>query len=148
MLNEFTVKQLLPALITYDVVVVDGYGLNALLYATAGTTCDKLDAAATKMHHAVVEARVLAQGIHPPLYPVTQAAPGPMTEYLQGVKPGLTEEQCLAFLDKEARIIEGYFDGTGQQGFLLPPELSVEEMGTIVAKEIEPHIDQRRQLAA
>ena len=147
-LNEFTVKQLRPALAAHDVVVVDGYGLNALLYATACISCNRMDADASHMHHKIVEGRVLAQGIHPPLYFVTQADPGLMTRYLKGLKSGLTEEQCHAFLNKETRIITEYFNGTGQKGTLLSHELSIGDMAKIVSNEIEMHIEERRKLAA
>lgn len=148
-LNEFNVTRLLTALAMNDVVVVDGYGLNALLYATAGTTCPQLDEATTRVHHAIVDARVLSQGIKPPQYFVTQADPTPMTAYLQGLKPGLTKTQCHAFLTKEACIIDKYFgESTGQKGVMLPHTLSIREMAEIVANTIEPHIEERRQLAA
>lgn len=148
-LNEFNVKRLRPALDTYDVVVVDGYGLNALLYATACIACNRVDdTSVAQMHHQIVHGRVISQGIQPPQYFVTQADPELMTEYLQRLKPALTKEQCLAFLKKEARIIEEYFDGTGQQGTLLPPEHTIEEMTKIVASMIESHIEDRRELAA
>lgn len=128
-LNEFN-KKLRPALEEFDVVIVDGYGLNAVLYATAFTGDNKEDDdSATRMHHHFVKARILEQGISPPEYFITRGDVGELSAYLGKVVPDITAEQCRAFILKEERIIQEYFaPGTGQRGHILEPACSFESM--------------------
>ncbi len=140
-LNEFN-KKLRPALDEFDVVVVDGYGLNAVLYATAFVGDNKEDDdSATRMHHHLVKARILEQGISPPEYFITRADAGEMSTYLREVVPGISVEQCRAFIQKEERIIREYFGpGTGQNGHILESscsfESAVEDVVAVIGRRL------------
>ncbi len=142
-LNDFSLKKLLPALNAYDVVVTDGYGLNAVLYATACDNCAKTDADVLAMHHRIVKARVCEQGIDPPEYFLTRADVGVVTEFLlDGACPGLTRDQCRDFILKEESIIDSYFDeDSGQKKpHILDAALSLEAMCENVAHVVHKRL--------
>jgi hypothetical protein len=128
-LNEFNVGTLGPALKGNDIVITEGYGLNAVLFATACVDCDEADAEVARVHHDLVKSRILAKDISPPLYIITKADVPTVSRYLQGVTPGLDELRRQAFIKKEAKIIENYFrPGTGQTCVSLDARLTHEEM--------------------
>jgi len=116
-LNDFNMKVLRPALRTHDIVVTDGYGLNAVLYATACDPSNGSDTEVLSMHHSIVAARVRNQGIEPPEYFVTYAPPHIMVPYLKkNVSGDLSDDACVEFIKKEEKIIEDYFvEGSGQK---------------------------------
>lgn len=145
-LNDFNIKRLLPGLNSHDVVVTDGYGLNALLYATAcvGSNVED-DEATTRMHHHLVRARVLEQGIHPPEYFITMANSESQVGWLQSNMAALTltVDECLTFIKKEERIIHDYFSpSTGQSGHMLESSLSIDEMTQLVVNTIHNRLNQ------
>lgn len=147
-LNEFN-RRLRPALESHDVVVVDGYGLNAVLYATAYTGDNfEDDAAAIRMHHLLVKARILEQGISPPEYFITRGDIGVMTRYLQQTVPGLSVGQCHAFIQKEERIMADYFrPETKQVGTIFEPELSPDDVFKAVINRIDTRLAEKRLAA-
>lgn len=145
-LNEFSVTKLVPAMADHDFVFVDGYGLNAVLYATA-CVGDNLedDESSAQMHHLIVKARVIGQGINPPPYFITMGKRSALIDYLTKAVPGITVSQCEAFIDKEERIIRDYFQpGTGQTGHFFSPDSSVVDMRDFVIRQVEERIRQRR----
>lgn len=148
-LNEFNMKQLRPALANFDVVLVDGYGLNALLYATAcAGDNEEADDDAMEMHHHIVAGRVIKQGISPPEYLITRADCDTMTKYLKETVSDLSIEQCHAFIRKEEAIIDQYFrPGTGQTGHMLDASLTVDEMCNIAIVTIASRMNGLRQVA-
>lgn len=149
-LNEFNIKHLRPALASNDVVLVDGYGLNALLYSTAcagGSRED--DENAIQMHHEIVRARVIKQGIPPPEYFITLGGHNSLVDYLQENVPGIDIAECYAFIRKEERVIRDYFrPETGQRGQIFDHSLSIDDMAEDVILAIRQHLDQKRQAAA
>lgn len=149
-LNEFNVTRLLPGMADHDFVFVDGYGLNAVLHATAyvGDNIED-DEASAKMHHLIVGARVIGQGIMPPLYFVTLGHRPSLVEYLMKTVPGITAAQCEAFIDKEERIIRNYFaEETGQKGFLFTPDTPLSKVCDFVSAKVEERINAQRALIA
>lgn len=148
-LNEFNMKLLRPALETYDVVVTDGYGLNALLYATAYDGDNhQSDEDAIEMHHHIVAGRVIKQGIQPPEYLITRGDCDTLTSYLQRTVPDLSVEQCHAFIKKEEAIIDAYFQpDTGQKGQQLDASMSHDEMCDIALTMVSSRINSLRQVA-
>lgn len=149
-LDDFNVKKLRPALSSHNIVIVDGYGLNALLYATAyvdGNLED--DESASLMHHQIVKGRVIGQSIPPPEYFITVAECESQVKYLKHTVPRIGEDQCREFIRKEERMIRDYFrPETGQYGELLGATLSIEEMMSKVVLSISQHLNQKRQAAA
>ncbi len=145
MLNEFNMKRLLPALRAHDVVVVDGYGLNGVLYATAVIGENREDdEAAISMHHGLVRLRVLEQGISPPEYFITRSDIDAMTDYLQREMPDLSVEKCHAFIRKEERIITDYFKPeTGQVGVIFEPYRFLDEIFNSVVDMIGERLVER-----
>lgn len=148
-LDEFNVKKLRPALKAHDVVIVDGYGLNALLYATAYVDGSQEDDESTDlMHHQIVKGRVIGQRIPPPKYFITVAECESHMKYLQATVPGLNTQECREFIRKEDRIIREYFrPETGQCGDLLDASLSFEEMVNRVISSIDQNLYRKRQVA-
>ncbi len=150
MLEDFNTNDLLPALNSCDIVIVDGYGLNALLYATAyAEGCREEDQAASLMHHHIVRGRVIAQNIPPPEYFITLAECEAQTRYLRNTIPQLSMGECREFILKEERIIRDYFKPeTGQRGVFLDAAWSINDMAEVVIDTINQHLDQKRQAAA
>ncbi|MEK7628036.1 MAG: hypothetical protein AAB421_01295 [Patescibacteria group bacterium] len=116
-LNEFNARHLKPALAAHDVVITDGYGLNAVLYATACVDCESVDNEVLSMHHGIVAARIKEQGIEPPEYFITRADSEVVSCYLaSSVLVGMGKDACHSFIEKEEAIIDAYFDpGHGQK---------------------------------
>lgn len=150
LLNEFNVSQLIPAMASHDFIIVDGYGLNAVLHATAyvGDNIED-DEAAAEMHHLIVRARVLAQGINPPSYFITLGNHQSLVGYLMKTVKRITDAECEAFINKEERIIRSYFlPETGQTGHLFDPHTSQDKMCEFVTHAVRQRIDAKRAMAA
>ena len=144
-LNEFSITKLKPAMAEHDFIFVDGYGLNAVLYATAYVG-DNLqdDEASAAMHHLIVGARVVAQGINPPPYFVTLGNRIELIDYLTKAVPRISTVQCEEFIEKELRIIKTYFGPeTGQTGHLFDPNMTVEMMCEFVTSRVRERIQER-----
>lgn len=103
-LNEFSVSVLRPALHGGKVVVVDGFGLDAVLYATARTTCIVEIDEAFELHKQLVQARIKAQGIAPPTYFIVDAD-AEVISSRTGLSNGVVSIHKLA----EMSAIERYF---------------------------------------
>ncbi len=144
-LNEFNVRQLKPAMADHDFVFVDGYGLNAVLHATAyvGDNLED-DEASAQMHHLIVNVRVIGQGINPPPYFVTMGDRSTLIDYLTKTVSGITPAQCEAFIDKEERIIKKYFEpDTGQTGHFFAPNTSTSDMRDFIVRQVEERINEQ-----
>lgn len=123
-LNQFCIDRLRPALVAGEIAVMDGFGVNALLHATAcndrGTEAEE---ETIRFHHQLVAARVGAQKIDPPQYYIATASPATAEECLLHTTPparNLTVAARRAFIAHELRIIEDYFrPGNNQYGEFL-----------------------------
>jgi len=149
-LNEFNIMKLKPAMSEHDFIFVDGYGLNAVLYATAyvGDNLED-DEASAAMHHLIVGARVIAQGIKPPPYFVTLGNRSLLVDYLTKMVPGISALQCEAFIEKEVRIIQSYFGPeTGQTGHLFDPDMSLDMMCEFIIIKIQERIEEIRRCSS
>lgn len=142
-LNEFGVTKLRPALLENDIVIVERFGLDAQLYATACCDSDADIDEAERVHHALVKMRVVEQGIKPPLYFIPSADANDVSHLIEAF-PALKakgDDELTDFMAHESRALERYFDPKhGQKKpVLLPISMSVDEMcqriiGTITAK--------------
>lgn len=133
-LNEFCVKKLRPALAEYDVIITDGFGLDALLYATA--LCDHVaeNDEAFRLHDGLVSARIRAQGLEAPEYIITQADAGVVDRYMCDFKHGafsVDPKKRWAFIQYEERTISQYFERIAHQKnpYFVDASLSIEDMG-------------------
>lgn len=149
-LNEFNVTQLKPAMTAHDFVFVDGYGLNAVLHATAyvGDNLED-DEEAAQMHHLIVGARVIGQGIQPPPYFVTLGDISALVGYLTKMIPGITVAQCEAFIAKEESIIRKYFGpNTGQTGHFFPANTPLHDMCEHIRGRVAERIRENQESIA
>ena len=149
-LNEFNVKKLRPELRVKDVVVVDGYGLNALLYATAYVGDKKhADNEAVEMHHPIVGARVIKQKIPVPEYFVTMNGEQEQIRYLQETIRDISVPECAEFIRKEEKIIRDYFHpDTGQKGNFFDASRPTDEMVEQIESIIGHRFAERDRWAA
>jgi len=112
-LNEFVVKKVTPALDKGAIVVTQRFGLDALLYATACFDRTEENAAAEKMHHALVQLRIVQQGIAPPQYFIPTARPETITREWLSSSSSLRDvepETLRAFIAHEDAQLKRYFD--------------------------------------
>ena len=135
MLTDFTEDEWLPALQAGKIPVMDGCGLDALLYATACIGCKNDDAKVMEYHREWVQDRIVKQGISPPVYLITRADPKGIVRYLTRTVPSFTTDDARAFIEKERTMIAKYFeDGSGQHSpHYLEPTLST---GAMVAESV------------
>jgi hypothetical protein len=151
-LNEFTVKKLRPALEASSVVVTDGFGLDALLYATACVDCPTEVSEAFRLHSEFVSARLAAQEIAAPHYFITCADVRTVDEYMRVKLPRLERVHSAVrrnFIAREERMIRDYFRDVKHQK---PPNfviasLAIEEMVEEVTRVIGTHLQALRRAA-
>jgi hypothetical protein len=146
-LNQRSVTDVRASLATHDIVVVERFGLDALLYATA--CCDSPEAIdeAERVHHALVSMRVVAQGIRPPTYFIP-AAPIDDIRPLAAVYPEVQEMDGIVvrnFLEHEARMLARYFDPKHGQNkpCLLPITMSIDDMCECVIDTVRGQVAQQ-----
>ncbi len=124
MLNDFTEDKWLPALRAGKVPIMDGCGLDAVLYATACIGCVNDDEKVIDWHRAWVQDRLVKQGVQPPHYIITRAEPKQIVNHIaRHVNTRLHRNDIRRFVEKERSIIADYFkDGGGQH---VPHQLPV-----------------------
>lgn len=109
-LNEFCCKKLVPALEQATVIISDGFGLDALLYAIAGVDEHGYEAT-TRLHHQLVAARLKAQDIRPPVYLLVEATDDCIANWVEGSELGrFSMEAVRSYVQNEQRAIDSYFD--------------------------------------
>ncbi|RJQ34664.1 hypothetical protein C4556_02055 [Candidatus Parcubacteria bacterium] len=131
-LNQKAVTEVRPALETKDVVIVERFGLDALLYATS--RCDDATAIAETevLHHEMVKARIVALRISPPRYfiPVADVRDvGNLTKAFPDLK-GEDPRMLRRFMRHEHEVLKRYFEPKhGQrEPDLMPLTMSVDDM--------------------
>jgi hypothetical protein len=111
-LNEFSVSQLRPALDAGKIVLTDGFGLDALMYATGCVDCEVENREAEELHHGLVQVRIKAQGIVPPEYFIMQADANIVDKWMVEYLPELDDldkEIRRKFIAQQQSVIQRYF---------------------------------------
>lgn len=113
-LNEVVCSQLRPALERGSVVITHRFGLDALLYAIANAEQGDDNFEAERVHHALVQLRIVQQKVKPPIYLI------PRVEDLKSVKAdwlehspalrGIDPKMLCDFLKREEQARARYFD--------------------------------------
>jgi len=117
-MNEFCSKKLVPALERGEIAVSDGFGINALLHATACSTCFKQNQGAFDFHNEMVGSRLRKQELPAPRYIITQADVKSVDRGMVRVNPRMgyiPMEERLAFIRYEERTIVRYFEEIDHQ---------------------------------
>jgi hypothetical protein len=132
-LNEFSVARLRPALAAGHVVLTDGFGLDALMYAAFNFDREAENREASVLHHGLVQARIKAQGISPPEYFIMQADASLVDAWMMEYMPELTDLDPsirAKFIVQQQSTIEEYFrPENGQRDMLnLDASFSLEEV--------------------
>lgn len=113
-LNEVVCTQLRPALEKGKVVITHRFGLDALLYATANADQSDENFEAEKVHHHLVQLRIVEQQVKPPIYLIPRVADLSLVKSewlahspaLRDVKPDVLCE----FIKREGQAQARYFD--------------------------------------
>lgn len=111
-LNQFSIDHLRPALDAGHVVLTDGFGLDALLFAASCVDCTVESLEAEKFHHQIVMARIKAQNIVPPEYFITQADVETVDAWMVEYQPELEQLDATArraFIVRQQETIRRYF---------------------------------------
>lgn len=111
-LNQFGVEQLRPALQAGKIVLTDGFGLDALIYATSCVDCEVENREAERLHHGLVQIRVKAQGITPPEYFIMNADPETVDAWMVEGLPDLKDVDRsvrIKFIEQQWATIVRYF---------------------------------------
>ena len=152
-LNEFSIRRLRPALAREEVPVIDTFGLDALLHATACSECSPAEEQETVLlHHQLVQGRLLVQNIFPPHYFIVKAgietAETRMLQSTPGTK-NLTEHARRTFIAHENRIIGDYFrPGNGQQGQFLDTDThNQDELFELIVRRLQYDLQSKAQVA-
>jgi hypothetical protein len=112
-LNHFSINRLRPQLERGRCVVSDGFGLDALLYATACCDCPVENHEAEDVHYMLVGVRLKAQKLPPPEYLLVQAPHSKVEGWILLSNPDLrdltNELERERFIRHEEHTIERYF---------------------------------------
>ncbi|MBI2030457.1 hypothetical protein HYT05_02440 [Candidatus Kaiserbacteria bacterium] len=117
-MNEFCSKKLVPAIRAGHVAISDGFGINALLHATACSTCVIQNQGAFDFHNEMVGSRLRKQKLPAPRYIITQANEESVDKGMVLVNPrtgNIPREERLAFIQYEERTIRRYFEEIDHQ---------------------------------
>lgn len=113
-LNEFVVRNVVPALDEGAIVVTQRFGLDALLYATALHEHTDQNEAAEEMHHEhFVPMRIKRQGIPIPYYFIPSARPETITSEWLASSTSLAEvdpEELRRYIVHDDAMMKRYFD--------------------------------------
>lgn len=139
-----------------DIMIIDGYGANTVLYATACICgCVEADEEVLRMHHEIIRARIIEQGIFPPLYIITRADPEELVRYIRQtlgdhLPDSITDADIRAFILKEEAMLDQYFrEGSGQTAigkldFMIGASSMIDTAFALVQPRIERKLDQGR----
>jgi hypothetical protein len=152
-LNRFCVGTLRPALEAKQIIVVDGFGLDALLYSTAMVESSEQNDEARRLHSNFVASRLYEQQIPAPEYFITSADTNVVDNHLMKKHPLLKRIPILerrAFIRYEERAISEYFIKIKYQKTpnYIDASLTVEQMAESVALIVGNRIHQRSHMAA
>ncbi len=117
-MNEFCSKKLVPAIREGHVAISDGFGINALLHATACSKCVIQNEGAFEFHDEMVASRLRKQKIPAPRYIITQADIDSVDRGMLQTHPRMIyvpREERLEFIRYEEQTIEAYFEKIGHQ---------------------------------
>lgn len=147
-LDQFAMTQLTAALQAADVVITDGFGLNAVLYATACSSCETQNGHVFDIHHGCVKGRLKVQDISPPTYFITHADVATVDAWMLKKWPKLKdvpEFRRHAFIEYEERVICRYFDDKTQlEPYPLDASLTIDEMCgkaiEVIGQRLKKHV--------
>lgn len=112
--------------------VMDGCGLDVVLYALARAQCEKDEEEVLKLHHLLVDWRIKDQGLDAPYYIITRAETNVLATYLakKFEDKGVLLQDAKAFIERETGVVKKYFAiGSGQKTpHYLDPRATQEEM--------------------
>ncbi len=117
-LDQVRSQALQPALKEGRIVITDGFGLDAFIYATSCVNCDADNDEAEQLHHALVDVRLKQWKIRPPEYLLVHADADLMDEAMCRAAPSVRrihEAERLKLITHQERMIERYFDPTHGQ---------------------------------
>lgn len=130
--EELIKSQWFQAVRDNKIPVMDGCGLDVVLYALARARCEKDEEEVLKLHHLLVDWRIKAQGLDAPYYIITRAETSVLAAYLaQKVKnKGVSLQAATAFIEREIGVVKKYFAvGNGQKPpHYLDPRATQEQM--------------------
>src|SRR3989344_4664501 len=132
-LDRFCHRRLRPLLLTNSVIITHGFGLDALLYATACVGCDAENDEAVRLHKGLVRLRLLEQDVEPPEYFITRANVRTLDARMLEAMPELgnmSQAARLRFIRYEETVIEKYFEPANKQKkpHFIEADQSVEDM--------------------
>ncbi len=147
-LNRFCDKKLRPLLTSDSVIITHGFGLDALLYATACASCDTENDEAIRLHNGLVNLRLHEQGIEPPEYFITRANKRTLDARMLEAIPELerlSQAARFRFIAYEENAIEQYFKRVKNQKkpHFIDADEPVEDMIEQVVSVIDKRLRQR-----
>lgn len=150
-LDDARCKSLQPALARGAVVVTDGFGLDAFLYATARAEADETEEA-ERLHHGLVDLRLKQWDIRPPQYILVRSDDHKkIDEAMLRTHPKLKDidqRERWSFIQKQERRINRYFDpahGQNPPHFVdvgLPPEAMCDQALKAIERVLTPVVAQ------
>lgn len=150
-LNPFSIAKLRPNLKPGRIVISDGFGLDGLLYATAGCDCPKENAEAEDLHHQLVRSRIKTQDLPAPQYLLVQAAHQKVANWMLRSNPDLRESSSQLererFIQHEERAIARYFQPENGQPRPFVLDATVYKMDALREQAERYIIDQFTQAA-
>ncbi len=111
-LNEFCCSELRPLLKTDSAILAHGFGIDALLYATACIGSETQNDEAFRLHDGLVKLRLKEQGIGAPTYFITRADVTTLDARIVHAMPklsGIARKKRHHFIRYEEKVLEQYF---------------------------------------
>ena len=147
-LNRFCDKRLRPLLHSEAVIITHGFGLDALLYATACAKCQDENDEAIRLHNGLVHLRLHEQGVEPPEYFITRANVRTLDARMMKAMPELAamaQSARIKFIRYEESAIREYFERIKNQKdpHFIDADDSVQEMVRQVVEVIEKRLRHR-----
>lgn len=147
-LNRFCDKKLRPLLHTNAIILTHGFGIDALLYATACAECEDENDEAFRLHDGLVKLRLKEQDIEAPEYFITRANVRTLDKRMTTKMPELEKlglSARLRFIRYEEEMIRQYFLRIKNQKdkHFIDADDTVEEMVGQVVAVIEKRLRHR-----
>ncbi len=152
-LDRFCSRNLCSLLRTKSVIFVHGFGLDALLHATACVDCETANDEAFRLHNGLVRLRLQEQNIEAPEYFITRADVRTLDARIVKRYPALTDMPQAArtrFIRYEEGTINTYFRRIKHQKepHFIDAGETVENMVEQVVAVVMRRLQERKLLAA
>ena len=128
--NDFIRDEWERALLAGKIPIMDGCGLNLVMYATACRNCTpEEDVQVLDMHSDNVFSLIKRRKLEPPFYMMLKATEAMLLEQVQRHNPEIDPDTAIWFVQKEMRILDAYFEKErGQHDpHWIPPHISLDE---------------------